>query len=282
MMFLAKRVWLALLMMASLWSGASSALTIELALVMDGSGSIRPDDWQKQIQGYRNAFASGTFYDDYVSPSPFNTLYVSAYTFATTVDQAIGWTAIRNNTDASLFGEQFLLIGQPASVSVPPGTPRNIWTNTEGALQAASTGILSNGIDSARRVIDISTDGVPTICDGGVSSSSNGCGPDRTPTSAALAAAVDARNNGVVVNALGVGRGVDSSYLTALVAAGSGLPQAGFFLQANTFDQFGSTLQTKLGREIQGVPEPAVLLLMIAGMMGLLGFRRSQQRPLAT
>ncbi len=256
------------------WSTSVSALSIELALVMDGSGSISATDWQKQIQGYRNAFSTGTFYDNFVAPSPFDTLYVSAYTFSGLVTQSIAWTAITNNSQATAFGDNFLTIVQP----------RN-YTNTEGALRAATDGLLNNGINGDKLVIDISTDGQPTACAGYVDPSQRGCGSASSGTtiatvakSRALAAATDARNSGIFVNALGVGGFVQPSFLNELVAAGTGVAQAGFYLQADTFDQFASTLQTKLGREVRGVPEPQVLLLMVGGVMGILALGRRRQQ----
>ena len=243
--------------MGGLWTTSASATSMELALVLDGSGSINASNWQLQLQGYKDAFASGTFYDDYVAPSPYDTLYVGVYQFATNVVQEIGWTAINNNTDATAFGNMFTFAQLTG------------WTDTQGAVQHATDGLLGNGIASAKMVMDISTDGNPTLCDGGTSSYSTNCPYGSNPTLAAIQAANSSRANGVTINALGVGNYVNSTFLDALVGINPVSNPEGFYLRASDFGQFGATLETKLGREITNVPEPASILLLLAGMIGI-------------
>lgn len=243
------------LMACGLWSGAASANTMELALLLDGSGSINNTAWQEQLLGYKNAFASGSFYDTYVAPSPFDTLVVSVYQFGTNVTQEIGWTQINNNTDATNFGNLF-------TFSQDQG-----WTVTSGAIYAATQGILTNGYSSSKAVIDISTDGNPTWCYNTTTASSYSCS-QATAQSQAIVQADAARSNGIVLNAIGVGSGINSTFLDALVGINPVSTPTGFYLQATDFSTFGSTLETKLGREIK-VPEPATILLLGIGLLGL-------------
>lgn len=246
------------------WGGFANAAALNLALLLDGSGSIDSTEWQQQLDGYKNAFASGTFYDDVIDPSPFDTLNVRAWQFGTNVVSETAWTPITDNASATAFGNLFTF-NQDLG-----------WTNTEGAVLAATSALLSDAIVSGPLVIDISTDGNPTVCDGGTSSSSNGCGGGENPESAAIAAANDARDMGIKINALGIGNGIDISFLEALVGENPVDTPTGFYLTA-TFDNFGDTLITKLGREINPTPEPGTLALIGISLLGF-GLARRRQK----
>ena len=241
---------LAAFVFGGLVSSNASAATMELALVMDGSGSISATNWNLQKAGYQAAFASGTFYDDYIAPSPFDSLWVSAYQFATGVTQEIVWTEITDNASATAFGNQFASLTQLAG-----------GTNTELALNVATNDILNNGVAGGKLVIDISTDGQPILCNGTCNVS---------PTADAIDAANIARANNITVNALGVGAGINTTFLNTLVAP------TGFYLTASDYTQFANTLSDKLGREITGVPAPSALLLLAIGLIGLAVVRRQR------
>jgi hypothetical protein len=241
--------------------GTASATPIELALVIDGSGSISASDWTKQLNGYKAAFTTGSFFTDYIAPSKYDSLVVSAFQFSTGVVQEIGWTIITSNAEATAFGNLFAF-NQDGG-----------WTNTEGAIKTAMNSILGNGIDGGKLVIDISTDGDPTICDGGTSgNAATGRACDSPSTTAPEAQAIDAadaaRLNGITVNAIGVGAGVQAAFLNNLVAP------SGFFMVANSFDDFAGTLERKLEKEIIGVPEPSVLFLFGTGLLCVVIGRR--------
>lgn len=227
-----------------LCAGAGAvASTLELALVIDGSGSISSSNYALQLDAYENVFAD-SFYTNFVDPSPFDTLDVAVWQFSNGVTQEIGWTSINSDADALAFSSLFTFSQD--------GGP----TNTAAAIDAAVAGIQSNpGGDAA--VIDISTDGVPTA--------NNGCGLG--DQGCAFQAADNARAEGITVNALGVGS-VDQTFLQDLVAP------TGFFEFAPTFDDFEDTLRRKLGREIIGVPVPGTLALVLVGVLGIGAARR--------
>ena len=255
--------------MALAGTQAASASVLELALAIDGSGSIGSTDYASQLTAYHDLFTSGTFYDDYVAPSPFDTLAVRVFTFGTDVDAiGSGWTGIHSNADATAFGNTFTVGNMPYDGG---------WTNTEGVILDATASILSNDYAGSKLVIDISTDGVPTICDGGTSSSSTNCGVGETPVSAAIAAANAARTDGIIINAIGIGSGISDSFLNALVGINPADDPMGFYVRTPDFDEFQGALAGKLGREITGVPEPAPLLMLAAGLLLLVAVRRRSE-----
>jgi hypothetical protein len=217
-----------------------------------------------------------------------NVLEVLVWDSPIVVSSFVEWTMIEDDTDAFGFGAQFAGLPQPGNT-----------TNTSGALDIATNGgmagcpefqtftqfnpvlpfcnlaqqeipgITNNGIDGQRLVIDISTDGDPTEPNG------NGT-PNDADDALAIAAADDARAQGVTVNALGVKsfgeQGPDLAFLTALVGDDPLKDPQGFVLTADSFEDFEATLRNKLAAEI--IPVPAALPLFLSALAGLGFWRR--------
>lgn len=221
-------------------TASANAAVIELALLLDKSGSMG-SDYATQYMAYNSIF-NDDFYTNVIvaNGQAGDELFVSAYTFGgSTASQAIVATSILNDADAAAFGAMFNL----ANFGIAGGV-----TPTGDALELAINDILFSGNDGDIRIIDISTDGVPV---------------PNSQASKALAQATIASNNGIAVNAIGIGS-VDTSFLNALTTNGDG-----FYVVASDISGFETALEQKLIREITGVPAPASLLLLGLGFIGL-------------
>lgn len=250
----------------SLSAAPANAAVIELALIIDGSGSIGSTAYNQQLEAYKNIFADD-FFTNIVTTG--DELHVSAWKFSTNVTQAIGWTQLSNDAEAASFGDLFDASNTPA-FTYTGGT-----TNTSTATYNATLSILNNSIDSDKAIIDISTDGEPFRCQPQCFGNSQ----DSTGSKlASIEAATFAANNDVQVNAIGVGSALNSpsgqSFLEDYTTAGGG-----FYVLASNFGvDFEAALRTKLFREINDVEvsEPGTLALFAIGLAGLAATRRKK------
>ena len=218
--------------------GSAQAESFGLALVLDGSGSISSTDFALQTGAYQSILQDD-FYTNYVESysSQGNSFYLGTYQFSTSATREIDYTLIDSNQAAYDYGAQF------SSISQQRGS-----TNTSYATTLATSELVSNGYD--KKVIDVSTDGVPNYSFG------------------AINAASAAKDSGVQVNALGVGYYLDETFLDSYTKAGDG-----FYKIAPDFEGFETVLAQKLKQQITGEPKPissAVPEIDLAG--GFLAF----------
>ncbi len=260
----------------------ASANTLELALVIDGSSSIAASDWSLQTGAYQSIFQND-FFTTFIGPSVFDDIVVGAFVFSGgtvtsngvpietfAVTSFVDWTLINDDADAFTFGAALGALVQPGG-QTNTSAAITIATNggTVGCLIASicnvspsgtRPGLLNNGFNGDKLVIDISTDGVPTLPNAGGNPNIPEAQIDRA---LAIAAADAARAAGITVNAIGVGGGVDAPFLAALVGINPAKTPQGFFITAGTFSEFNAGLQEKIGRET-AIPVPPALPLALS------------------
>lgn len=230
-----RRVGAVMAAMAGLgFSTPSSAIPIELALVVDASGSINSAEWSTQMQGYTNAILD-------VMPTD-GTVAVSVIRFAQTASIVRPMTLIDSVTARNNLASFFTTLSQSGN-----GTTTCI---SCGIIAAEST---FSGT-ATRSIIDVSTDGVWNT---GV----DPAGPSTTVGTSRWAVDV---GDADVVNAIGIGTGVAPNF-----AYGPG----SFSLLAANFQAFEPILIEKLRRETGQLPEPGTLALLAVTLVGI-GFAR--------
>lgn len=214
---------------------AANAALLELALVLDASGSISSTEWTTQSNGYANALAS-------VIPTN-SSVSISVTRFGSTASVVRPMTLIDSAAALTSLTTFFSTLSQSGNGSS---------TCFSCAIQTAY-GTFSAAPDT-RRVIDVSTDGQQN---GGIdpNGSANAVGTSRWAVDGGL------NGGGIVdtVNTIGIGTGTAPSFFYGLNAFG---------LVATNFDQFEAGLRSKLEREVTGViPVPGALPLMVSGLL---------------
>ena len=152
---LALWVLLAGVVAASAARGQGVPVDLELAFVVDASGSIDAEETHLQRQGYADALANPRVLGA-VTGGTLRAVAVAFIEFAATGCERLGvpWTRIANRDDAKAFGARVLALPR---ANCPGG-------NAVGdALAFAVESIESNAFEGTRRVIDISGDGPNTM-----------------------------------------------------------------------------------------------------------------------
>lgn len=186
------KLWIGLLAASALTFNAQ-AITLELGLVIDGSGSISPAEFTLQKTGYVNALNAVLPIDGSVA--------VGVWQFSTGVSPVFATTIINNPASRLALTTAISGMGQLG------GT-----TAIGLGIAAAATEILANAITSDRQVIDVSTDG------------ENNVPPDPViARNAALLAGIDQ------INGLGIGAGANLSFVGGTGSFGITVPNFAAF-----------------------------------------------------
>jgi len=230
--------------------GSSNAMLVdlELSLLVDVSGSVNTTEFNLQKQGYANAFHNVNIWNA-IDQGAFSRIAVNLvyWSGANQQTEVVGWTLIDSQAAANTFANAI------------SGTTRHFAGSTaiQSALQWGTDRFVNNGFDGTRSVIDVSGDGVRN------NGLTNPLGRDY-----ALANGIDTIN-GIVI---GGNPGVFSYYVNSVIGGTNA-----FATQVNSFSQFGGAIDRKLIREISNeVPEPSTLLLMGAGLFGLVSYGRKR------
>ena len=128
---------------------------LELAFVVDASGSIDEAETRLQRQGYADALADPRVLEA-IGGGYLRAIAVAYIEFAGWGCErvSVGWTRIGGRADARAFGDSILALPR---MPCPGG-------NAIGdAMALAAASIEGNGFDGTRRVIDVSGDGPNTL-----------------------------------------------------------------------------------------------------------------------
>lgn len=218
--------------LATAQPAAAKSVDLALVLAVDVSGSVNNERFELQRRGYAEAFASREVMDA-IAAGENHAIIVTLveWSGAGHQRQMIGWTLVEDPASAESFGSA---IAEASRAFAD-------WTSISGAIDYSMALFAQAPAESARRVIDISGDGI----------NNNG--------RSVLEARDAAVNAGVTLNGLPILTEYPDldAYYQENVIGGPGA----FALAASDFNSFGAAILGKLVREIAGTPGPTAVTL---------------------
>ncbi len=234
----------------------AGVVNIELALLVDVSGSVDASEFDLQMQGYANAFRSTEIQNLIVGNAAYGGVAVNMvlWSSGSQQSQVIDWTLLTTPQDADDFATLIEGVSRPYNDLTAPGSAIQFATTSN----IAGVSIFNNGFTGTTLIVDVSGDGV---ANSGINTSS--------ARNAALLAGVDR------INGLAIGGQSLVTWYKNNVQGGDG----SFTIQANTFQDFEDAIKQKLRLELQSspVPEPSSAAVFL-GLTGLALLRLRRRR----
>jgi hypothetical protein len=227
------------------------------------SKSVDNNEYNLQLQGYQKAFQNATVQSNILSYASLGGIVVNVIQFSTTAQQQIAWTQLTTTAQINDFASA---IGTMIRMSSDGKT------DVQDGMALGTLSIANNGYEGARKVIDVSGDGIQNSNPSCTATASNNYGSACTAVQTARNAAANA---GIVINGLAI---EDGTYGTAGLTNWytiNVMTANGFVQTASGFPAFESAVLTKIGREIgssssiTAVPEPSSVALVGVGLLGL-------------
>jgi len=231
-------------------SALAVPVDLELALLVDVSGSVDATEYATQRNGYVAALTSQAFLDA-VTAGNYGQVAITFMYWSGAAEQSqiVGWTLINDAASATAFANSISAASRPFNGSTAPGS----------AINAIVPTFASNGFEGSFQKIDVSGDGTQN---NGASTS--------TAVQNALLAGIDQ------VNGLPIGDQTLVDWYAANVLGGLGA----FNQPASTFAAFQPALLLKLDREVSEsspVPEPTSFLLFGGSLLAAAWFRKRRK-----
>ena len=196
------------------------APALDLAICLDGSGSVSNSDWTLQLEGLALAIENPA-----VVPHN-NTVRLTVIQFSSGVDLEVPPIVI-DGGNATDVADRVRAIGQV-----------RLGTDMAACIDLATSVISTARPVALQRVIDLSTDGEQTE------------GNAYRAVNDAVAAGIDA------INAIGIGPNIDVGFLRAMVRPQPEGGRQGFLVLAADFQEYVAAIQGKIRKEVN--PDLAV------------------------